>query len=172
MLNEKKFKRRVEELSRRRYPEMRSVAPFEAVPERRDPPHGPGGGIHGLRLLPVAAGDIAVPPARVSGTPPTPLRSSAISSGSGNPPSRRPRRCLVRNDSVFSLLSGTDLHMTDRHCPSAKTSPPVFRRACFMRTPSANDGRTVYLNDFVGFARERAGALYGPLDTCDGNSYT
>lgn len=36
MLNEKKFKRRVEELSRRRYPEMRSVAPFEAVPERRD----------------------------------------------------------------------------------------------------------------------------------------
>ncbi|MCI6957561.1 MAG: hypothetical protein MR763_09475 [Clostridiales bacterium] len=56
MLNEKKFKRRVEELSRRRYLEMRSVAPFEAVPERRDPHRGPGGGIHGLRLLPVAAG--------------------------------------------------------------------------------------------------------------------
>lgn len=37
MLNEKKFKRRVEELSQRRYLEMRSVAPFEAVPERRDP---------------------------------------------------------------------------------------------------------------------------------------
>lgn len=37
MLNEKKFKRRVEELSQRRYLEMRSVAPFEAVPERWDP---------------------------------------------------------------------------------------------------------------------------------------
>ena len=37
MLNEKKFKRRVEELSQRRYPEMRSVAPLEAVQERRDP---------------------------------------------------------------------------------------------------------------------------------------
>ena len=40
MLNEKKFKRRVEELSRRRYPEMRSVAPFEAVPERGTRPMG------------------------------------------------------------------------------------------------------------------------------------
>ena len=78
MLNEKKFKRRVEELSRRRYLEMRSMAPFEAVPERRDPDqvHAALPSFEGSRTMGLEEeftgydcylwlrGDIAVPPAR------------------------------------------------------------------------------------------------------------
>lgn len=92
MLNEKKFKRRVEELSRRRYLEMRSVAPSRPCRSAGTRTMGLEEEFTGCDCYLWLRGDIAVPPARVSGTPPTPLRSSAISSGSGNPPSRRPRR--------------------------------------------------------------------------------